>query len=239
MMRKQMLYIGLMILWVLCMMVGEGRANVVVTEAEIHAAVTGYVRDVASNFSGEIEVSVRRRGDLHIPGVGAVQLRVRPDRMPGNARSLPVVLEMLRGPAVIGTHHIMADVQYFDDVVVAARSIDRGEALSEDGVVVERRDVTMMLGKYFSSLGQIDGMRARMRIGLGRPLNGHFVETIPLVERGDMVRIQARIGGIVAITTGIARDSGAQGDRIVVRNATSREMLQAEVIGPGTVQVVF
>jgi len=182
---------------------------------------------------------VRRRGDLHLAGVGAVQLRVRPDRMSSNARSLPVVLEILRGPAVVGTHHIVADMQYFDDVVVAARSIDRGESLSEDAVVVERREVTMMLGKYFSSLAQTNGMRARMRIGLGRPLSGHFVEAIPLVERGDMVRIRASIGGIVATTTGIARDSGAKGDRIVVQNATSREMLQAEVVGPGTVQVVF
>ena len=61
----------------------------------------------------------------------------------------------------------------------------------------------------------------------------------PVVERGDMVRILAKVGGIVATTVGIARENGATGERIVVQNTSSREKLMAVVVGPGTVQVVF
>ena len=238
-MRKTLLYIGLMILWALCLMVGEGRADVMVSEAEIHAAVTAYAHERLADFRGEIDVTVRRRGDLHIEGVGAVRLRVRPDRIRSNARSLPVVLEVKRGPVVVREYHLIADVRYFADVVVAVRSIDRGEPIGEDAVTTERRDVSMILGKYFPDIDQLDGMRAKMRIGLGRPLSTRYVEVTPLVERGDMVRIQAKVGGIMATTQGIARDSGAKGERIVVQNANSREKLLAEVVAPGKVRVVF
>lgn len=236
---KVLFYIGLMILWVLCLMVGEGRADVVVSEAEIHAAVTDYVQDRLSDFAGEIDVTVRRHGDLQIEGVGAVRLRVRQDRFRSQARSIPVVLEVMRGPAMIREYRLMADVRYFDDVAVAMQSIDRGESLTASVLTVEKRDVTTVLGKYYSSVEQLEGMQAKMRIGMGRPINPHYVEERPLVERGDMVRIEAKVGGIVAVTMGLARDKGAEGDHIVVMNTTSREKLLAEVIGPGKVRVLF
>ncbi len=232
-------YIGLMIFLVLCLMVGQSRADVVVSEAEIHAAVTGYVHDVVSDFAGETVVKVLRQGDLHIAGVGAVTLRVRQDRLRSQARSIPVVLEVVRGPVVIREYQLIAEVQYFDDVVVANRAIERGETIAESAVVIERRDVTMLLGKYYARFDQVDAMQAKMRIGMGRPLSSNYLEAVPLVERGDMVRILAQVGGITATITGIARDSGSKGDHIVVQNAESREKLLVEVIGPGKVRVVF
>jgi len=237
--RKILFYIGLMILWVLCLMVGEGRADVVVSEAEIHSAVTEYVQNRLTDFAGDVEVSVRRRGELVIEGVGAVRLRVRQDRLRSQARSIPVVLEVMRGPALVREYQMMADVRYLDDVVVAMHPIERGELINEGSVTIERCDVTMLLGKYFSNMEQLEGLQAKMRIGLGRPLNMHYLEQRPLVERGDMVRIEAKVGGIVAVTMGLAKDKGAEGDHIVVMNTTSREKLLAEVIGPGKVRVLF
>lgn len=237
--RKVLFYIGLMILWVLCLMVGEGRADVVVSEAEIHSAVTEYVQNRLADFAGDVEVTVRRRGELVIDGVGAVRLQVRQDRFRSQARSIPVVLEVMRGPALVREYQMMADVRYLDDVVVAVRPIERGELIDNGSVTVERCDVTMLLGKYFSNMEQLEGLQAKMRIGVGRPLNTHYLEQRPLVERGDMVRIEAKVGGIVAVTMGLAKDKGAEGDHIVVMNTTSREKLLAEVIGPGKVRVLF
>ncbi|MDA0711186.1 MAG: flagellar basal body P-ring formation chaperone FlgA [bacterium] len=236
---RVLFYIGLMIVWVFCLMVGEGRADVILSEVEVHAAVTEYVQNRLSEVSDEIEVTIRHQGNLVVDGVGAVSLRIRQDRLPSMARSIPLVIEVMRGPVMVREYHIMADVRYFDDVVVAARSIMTGESLSADAVLVERRDVTMILGKYFTKLEQLEGMQARMRIGFGRPVSTQFIEQRPLVERGDMVRIEAKVGGIVAVTTGLAKDKGARGDHIMVMNTTSREKLMAEVIGAGKVRVIF
>ena len=238
-MRRTLFYILLMILWTLCLAVGDGRADVVVSEARIHTAVTDYVRQMLTDFPGELAISVRRIGDLQVAGTGAVDLLVRPSSGRSHARSVPVVLELRRGPVVVREYPVIADVRYFDQVLVAARPIRRSEALTEAVVMAERREVTTMLGRYLSDPVEVQGMQAKMRIGVGRPVQARFVERIPVVNRGDRVRIRAQIGGITAVTVGIAREGGAAGDQIVVQNASSREKLLAEVVAPGLVRVLF
>ncbi len=237
-MRRALIYVVLMILWMFCLMLTDGEAEVVVSKEEIHAVVTEYVGEVLSDFEGEIEVSVRRQGDLKLKGTGAVALHVRPSQGRSSARSFPVTLEVRRGPVVIREYLMSANVRYFDQVVVASRPILRGEPVLE-AVRVERREVTTRLGRYVREASELEGMRARTRIGTGRPIDTRYVERIPAVERKDRVRIQANVGGIRAVTVGVAKESGAIGDRIVVENIDSREKLLVEVLAPGVVQVVF
>ena len=238
-MRKMLIYTGLMVLWVLCLTLTEGGADVVVAEEEIHTAVTDYVRGALSEFGGEVEVSVRRRGDLTVEGTGAVGLRVRPSRGRSSARQVPVVLEVHRGEKVVGEYLMVADVRYFDRVIVASRPIMRGEPITDGAVAAERREVTTILGRYVTDLSKLEGMRAKMRIGFGRPVGKRYLERIPAVERGDMVRIRADVGTVTASTVGVANASGAVGERILVRNLSSRQKILAEVVAPGVVRVVF
>ncbi len=238
-MRKVLIYIGLMVLWVLCLTLTEGGADVGVTEEEIHTAVTDYGQGALSNFGGEVKVSVRRRGGLKVEGTGAVGLRVRPSQQRSSARQVPVVLEVHRGEKMVADYLMLADVQYFDQVVVASRPISRGEPIADGAVAAERREVTTILGRYVTDVSELEGMRAKMRIGFGRPVNKRYLERIPAVERGDTVRIRADVGGVTASTVGVANASGAVGERILVRNLSSRQKLLAEVVAPGVVRVVF
>lgn len=237
-MRRPICYTLLTILWTLCLTVNTG-ADVVVPEAEIHTAVRDYVRGLLSAFEGEVAVEVRRQGDLRVEGTGAVRVRVRPSQTRSSARMVPVTLEVCRGPVVIREYLLAADVSYFDEVVVAARPIQRHEPIDEGAVAMERREVTTILGRYVGDVAELEGMRAKMRIGFGRPIDRRYVERTPMVERGDRVRIQVVIGGVRASTDGVAGESGAMGERILVQNPSSREKLVAEVIAPGVVQVGF
>ena len=237
-MRRPICYTLLTILWTLCLTVNTG-ADVVVPEAEIHTAVRDYVRGLLSAFEGEVAVEVRRQGDLRVEGTGAVRVRVRPSQTRSSARMVPVTLEVCRGPVVIREYLLAADASYFDEVVVAARPIQRHEPIDEGAVAMERREVTTILGRYVGDVAELEGMRAKMRIGFGRPIDRRYVERTPMVERGDRVRIQVVIGGVRASTDGVAGESGAMGERILVQNPSSREKLVAEVIAPGVVQVGF
>ena len=237
-MRRSIFYALLMILWTLCLTVKAG-AGVVVPEAEIHTAVRDYVRGLLSAFEGEVTIEVRRQGDLRVEGTGAVRLRVRPSQTRSSARVIPVTLAVCRGPVVIREYLLSANVSYFDEVAVAARPIQRHEPIDEGAIAMERREVTTILGRYVRDAAELEGMRAKMRIGFGRPIDRRYVERAPVVERGDRVRIQVVIGGVTASTDGVAGESGAVGERIVVKNPSSREKLVAEVMAPGVVRVGF
>jgi flagella basal body P-ring formation protein FlgA len=237
--RRGILYLCLLILWILCLVVAEGEADVVVSEGEIQDVVADYVQGMMSDFPGEIEVTVRRQGDLVVPGTGSVELMVEPAEGRARLRSVPAVLEIHRGPVCVERHLLSADVRYFDQVAVAEREIGRGETLQAGALRLERREVTTRLGRYVRSLEETERMRTRTRIRAGRLVDERLLEPVPAVERRDQVRIEARVGAVVALALGVATESGTVGDRIVVRNIDSREKLLAEIVAPGLVRTIF
>ena len=152
---------------------------------------------------------------------------------------IPVLLEVTRGPVVVETFPIVANVKYYDHVLVASRPIQRGEQLASEAFSIERRPVTTILGRYVNSLAELEGKRAKMRIPFGRHIDPRFIEQIPDVSRGDRVLIEVQVGVIRASADGIASQNGIVGEKIVVQNSSSREKLLAEVVEPGRVRVAF
>jgi len=238
-MQRKVGYTLLMILWATLLTVGESFADVTVPEKDVREAVQAYVTEMLADFEGDVEVDVRRRGPIPVDGKGRVSLKVVPSSRRSNGRMIPVVLEIHRGPVIVESIPVVANVKYFDDVLVASRPIQRGEHLDAEAFSIERRPVTTILGRYVNNPTALEGKRAKMRIPFGRHIDPRFVETIPDISRGDRVMIEVRIGGIRASADGVASQNGVVGDKIVVQNTSSREKLLAEVVEPGRVLVAF
>ncbi len=238
-MRRTFGYTFLMILWGGLLTAGEGIADVTLSELEVHNAVKEYVVDLLHQFDGDVEVTVRRRGSISIRGTGQISLNVVASSRRNNDRMIPVILEVMRGPVVVETFPIVANVKYFAQVLVAARPIQRGEPIESEALSIERRPVTTILGRYLSNPADLKGKRAKMRIPFGRHIDPRFLEPIPDVNRGDHVLIEVRVGGIRASADGVASQNGVIGDKIVVQNSSSGEKLLAEIVEPGRVRVAF
>jgi len=238
-MRRQIGYTILMVLWGMLLTVGDSSADVTISENEVQTAVEAYVSDMLADFGGDIEVTVRRSGPIVVDGTGGVSLNVSPSPRRSNGRMIPVVLALSRGPVVVEKVNLVANVKYYDDVLVASRPIQRGEPLASKAFSIERRPVTTILGRYVNNPAVLEGQRAKMRIPFGRHIDPRFVEPIPDISRGDRVLIEVRVGGIRASADGVASQNGVIGQKIVVQNTSSREKLLAEVVEPGRVRVVF
>ena len=238
-MRRTLGYTLLMVVWGGLLTVGEGTADVTISEQDVHTAVETYVSEMLAEFEGEVEVDVRRRGLISISGTGPVSLNVISSSRRSNGRMIPVLLEVSRGPVVIETFPMVANVKYYDNILVASRPIQRGESLAAEALSVERRPVTTILGRYVSDPLELNGKRAKMRIPFGRHIDPRFVETIPDINRGDRVLIEVRVRGIRASADGVASQNGVIGEKIVVQNTSSREKLLAEVVETGRVRVAF
>lgn len=238
-MHRLLIYFGLIFICAIFSASSEVGAGLVVTKEEVHKTVRDYVLGAISDFGGDVQVSVRWRGKLELTGKGEVKLQVRPSGARSSARQMQVVLEIYTEGKMVKEYFILADIRYFDHVFVSSRPISRGEAITDLVVSRERREVTAMLGRYVSDFSELEGMQAKVRIGFGRAIGRRYLERIPAVERGDMVRIRADVGGVNASITGVASASGAVGEKILVRNLSSRQKLLAVVVAPGVVRVVF
>ena len=83
---------------------------------------------------------------------------------------------------------------------------------------------------------QAIGMQLKRSALPGQPLQVADLVRPPVVPRDTIVRVVLEAGGLSLSGQLVALEAGAMGERIRVRNPSSRAVLEAEVIGPGLVR---
>jgi flagella basal body P-ring formation protein FlgA len=76
-----------------------------------------------------------------------------------------------------------------------------------------------------------EGMRLRQPVNAGKVLTRADLESIPLVQSGERVRLSAMLPGLSIQVEGTARNTGGQGERVRVEIAGTRKLVQAIVSG--------
>lgn len=153
-----------------------------------------------------------RRVQARVSVPGSVAMRLKPVRISG------VLVETV-------------------DVVVPRRAIARGETLSPNDVMVERRPRDGMTTDLLADARAAVDKVARRSLAVGLPLRAGDVQREEIVGKGDLVTIVYETPGLFITMRGKAGEAGAMGDVISVTNPQSKRVLQATVSGPGKVSV--
>ncbi len=135
------------------------------------------------------------------------------------------------------TIYVPVQIQLFQPVAVANRSLSRGEIIREGDIKMVERDLGALRSGYIIDSNRPIGMVVKRSIGVGTLLTPQLLEAPRLVRRGEQVTIIAESGGLEIRATGKALADGAHGDRIRVRNITSKKIIEAVVSEPGVVKV--
>lgn len=122
-------------------------------------------------------------------------------------------------------------------VLVLTRAAARGEILSAALLAPQERDVAQLPFGYFEDPQVATGQQLRRPLAAGAVLTPSDAESPRLVRRGDAVTLIGRSGGIEIRAGGTALGDGAQGERVRVRNDSSRRTVEGMVSGPGLVEV--
>ena len=215
-------------------------AETTISAREVQKAVEQFVlAQVESELPDDARpvVDVRWQGDLAFAVDGEPQIRVR------RTSSRP-----LRGPSVVRvgidvggqtqrSMSVTADVRIWRPVVVASHMIKRGEEMALVGCELAERDVTQVRGAYYSDIKALEGMQARRTLSMGDIITDGHVEKIPIVRRGDAIRLVARAGRMNMSAAGEAMQDGGVGDRIRVKNSDSGKVVYGHILEDGAIQV--
>ncbi len=131
------------------------------------------------------------------------------------------------------------DLQLYGDVLCTTKRLPRHALLSEEDLAIVRRNITPLDSGLV--VNQQDAMGKRLKTALrpGAILYEHLLESPPLVQRGDLVTIVAESHSIRITAPGEARNAGALGELVRVKNLMSRQEIFAKVLGSGTVETEF
>jgi flagella basal body P-ring formation protein FlgA len=108
------------------------------------------------------------------------------------------------------------------NAVVAKRSIRAGEVLAAADVEVSRRSTASLPYQYLTDSAEVVGLTAKRTIAAGMVLVPAALDQRDAVQRGAIVTLISRSGGILVKTEGVALESAPLKQRLRVRSASGR-----------------
>ncbi len=208
----------------------EGR---IVTQEEILEAVRNYVKQ--SGTDELIVKSIDLQNTYAVP-VGATRFQIESLGKPA-AGKLAVRVETLVDEQPSARFLVTARVDYWQEVPVLARSLDRGMLISPEDLQVVRVNLNDYPDDIIRGNDNPVGYRAKTRLTAGEVIRKNSIDIPPVISKGKRVILIYKSGGVSASATAIATEDGFSSGRIMVQNDTSRKLVRASVVDQETVEV--
>ncbi len=225
-----MLRMGVLLLWLPALAVADEIQSLL----SIEAAVRGFLEEQAQQYE-DVEISVSPLDP---------RLRLAPCEQPLEAYFPPggrTTGSTLVGVRCRGEHpwslYVSATVAVQELVVVTARPVSRGLPLSAGDVVLERRDLSRVTSGFLTDPAAAIGKSVTRGLGQGIILSPNMLKAALLVRRGERVTLTAKTGGLEVRMQGEALADGVEGQRIRVRNLSSKREVEGVVVAPGVIEV--
>ncbi len=122
-------------------------------------------------------------------------------------------------------------------IPVVNRRLSRGDVIRKNDIEwVDTREKMLRRG-FIQDENQIIGMAAKRYIAAKSPLTTGHLQRPQLVTKGGLVTISLNSGAMSLKAQGRALETGSLGDIIRVENGRSKKIVQAKIIGAGSVKV--
>ncbi|MBA2849788.1 flagellar basal body P-ring formation protein FlgA [Thermosulfuriphilus ammonigenes] len=134
---------------------------------------------------------------------------------------------------------LLGRLEIYQKVPVLKRDLPRGSEITSRDLSLVRFPLSRLPQDLITDPEELKGKILKRSLRAGLPLRSSFLRARPLVHRGEMVTIVAESGSLRVTALGEAREDGAKGEIIRVRNLASRKEIMARVAGPNLVKVRF
>ncbi len=157
---------------------------------------------------------------------------------PSLAPQLIVRVRLVSAQRSLGEWNLPLRVRLWADAFVARQPIARGQLL--DTALFDLRRTDFIHDKEaVPAASALDSLSAARGVGVGVVLSWRDVVRRSLVQRGSRVEVLAGSGALTITMKGLAMQSGALGQTIVVRNPESRRDFSAVVTAENQARVTF
>jgi flagella basal body P-ring formation protein FlgA len=87
--------------------------------------------------------------------------------------------------------------------------------------------------------GEVVGKKAAVRLNAGTEITRQMLRSVPVVKKGEVVRIVLESGPMMISTVGLCQEDGGRGDLVRVQNLSSKKIIFARVMAQSLVKVEF
>lgn len=138
---------------------------------------------------------------------------------------------------LVGSARVVADVEAYKDVVVAARFLRRNQVIEEKDLAVNAVRLIWPDARYVEQADRVIGKRVTRSVQSNFPVTEDILAEPHVVRQGTRVMIRYRKGPLHIQSAGVARDDGSVGASIRVTNTESKRDLWGRIVDAETVEV--
>ncbi|MHC4697732.1 MAG: flagellar basal body P-ring formation chaperone FlgA [Planctomycetota bacterium] len=204
----------------------------------LRQAVVDHFNSEFARYGGTAEVVFDRTSDQVLDLAGPpYEFKVR--RRGGSPLGLTSLeVDVTTNGRIVQTVPLVVQVSMLGRVVAARRAINQGATIRAADVDLVSMSVTRLDKLGFADVALVIGQRAKRFVPTGTLLEPAMLESVPLVRRGDYVKLTSVVGTVRVVTAARATEDGVFGEVITVRAADNKRVeFDAVVAGPGAVQI--
>jgi len=135
------------------------------------------------------------------------------------------------------TVYINANIHLYKHVIHSAEPLEKGHILSKDDLISSEVNLNRVRYGYFTNIDSLLGKQLKRRLTQNKVIRVNYVKAQTLVKRGEIVNIVAENTGYSVKMSGKAMSNGAKGDRVQVKNLSSKRIIEGTVIKTGIVSI--
>jgi len=137
------------------------------------------------------------------------------------------------------TLYVPVKISIYETVVVATRSLSKGMIVQEQDIQLLEKDLADIRSGYYSDLSQVIGKQVSRTVSMDTTIAPRMVKSPLQINRGQQVSLIAESHGLKVQMSGEALTDGASGERIQVRNLSTKKVVEGIVQSSTTVQVAL
>lgn len=130
------------------------------------------------------------------------------------------------------TAQIRATARAWQDQIVIARPLSRGQVIQKGDVTARRTLADRMPAAALLAAEQVVGQIAARELKPGTLVTAAMVEAVPLAKVGQFITVTLNRGTVRIKSVGKAMEGGSYGETIRVRNEATRDVYQVVLTGP-------
>lgn len=147
-------------------------------------------------------------------------------------------VDVLSDGRAVQTVPLVVQVSMIRQVVIARRSINQDATIQPADVEPAPLSFTRLDKTGLDDAAQVVGQRVKRFITPGTVIEPSMLESVPLVTRGQLVKLVSVAGAVQAVTTARALQDGLLGEVITARSPDNKRVeFEVVVVGPGTVRI--
>ncbi|MEO6201775.1 MAG: flagellar basal body P-ring formation chaperone FlgA [Nitrospirales bacterium] len=139
----------------------------------------------------------------------------------------------------IKTVNVMVEVKVQAEVTTPIRWLKPRDVVTSEDLAPMMVDVPSLTHDFVLNLEEAIGKQVLRPLSPGQPIRKTMLDHPPVIHKGDRVLIEARSGGLLVQTVGVAQAAGKAGETISVQNQASGRDVLGIVMASGLVEVKF